>query len=188
MPRQSPSKARPDPFRDEFHRLLGQLVHAIARFDFTVGLQLNWLGPYCQKDVTELLSPRQAKLGEHLKKLKALIMDVYEPAGPKALAEFTEWFARADQARVLRNDYCAARNTGPDPVGLGGDSFDCIDPATSMVDVSGLPLPSLAALPLREDHENGRADGWNRCHAGCSRTRLEAKLRGDRRGVDHVFS
>lgn len=32
-----------DPFSDEFHRLLGRLVHAIARFDFNVGLQLNWL-------------------------------------------------------------------------------------------------------------------------------------------------
>src|SRR5690606_27222454 len=37
--------------------------------------------------------------------------------------------------------YCAARNTGPDPVGLGGDSFDCIDPVTSMVDVFGSAVP-----------------------------------------------
>lgn len=73
----------------------------------------------------------------------------------------------------------------PDPAGLGDDSFDCIDPVTSMVDVSGLPFPSMVALPPPSgDH----AHGWNRCHAGCSRTRLEATLRADSRGVDQVLS
>lgn len=33
-----------------------------------------------------------------------------------------------------------------------------------------------------------RAHGWNRCQAGCLRTRLEAKLRLDRLGVDQVLS
>ena len=63
-----PTNTQEDPFRDEFHRLLGRLIHSIARFDFTVGLQLNWLGPHCQQDVSGLLSARQAKLGERLKK------------------------------------------------------------------------------------------------------------------------
>lgn len=146
MPRQFPSKARPDAFRDEFHRLLGQLVHAIARFDFTVGLQLNWLGPYCQQDVAELLSPRQARLGERLKKLKALIMDVYEPAGPKALAEFTEWFTRADQARVLRNDYAHGR--------WGVPGKHKLTPSGRMIDAE----PLLAFMPLHWDLTPDRAD------------------------------
>lgn len=44
-----PASTQEDPFSDEFHRLLGRLIHSIARFDFTVGLQLNWLGPHCQQ-------------------------------------------------------------------------------------------------------------------------------------------
>ena len=33
-------------FDDEFHRLLGYLVRHSARFDFYVGLQLNWMADY----------------------------------------------------------------------------------------------------------------------------------------------
>lgn len=135
-----------DPFRDEFHRLLGRLIHSIARFDFTVGLQLNWLGPHCQQDVSGLLSARQAKLGERLKKLKTLIMDVYEPAGPAALAEFADWFDKADQARVLRNDYAHGRWGVP-----GKYRFK---PLGRMIDAE----PLLAFIPLHWDMTPDRAD------------------------------
>jgi len=40
------SNMRETEFEDEFHRLLGRLVHATARFDFNVGLQLNSFGIY----------------------------------------------------------------------------------------------------------------------------------------------
>ena len=75
-------------FQDEFHRLLGRLVHAHARFDFNIGLQLNWLGSYYQIDVAEQLDPRKAQLGTRLKKLKQLILDMYQPAGGRALDRF----------------------------------------------------------------------------------------------------
>jgi len=65
-----------DPFEDEFHRLLGRLVHAHARFDFNLGLQLKWLGPYCQVDLGGLLDPQTSRLGERLKKLRQLVLDV----------------------------------------------------------------------------------------------------------------
>lgn len=69
----------------------------------------RWLGPHCQQDVSDLLTARQARLGDRLKKLEVLIMDVYEPAGPKALAEFSAWFENVHQARALRNDYAHGR-------------------------------------------------------------------------------
>ena len=135
-----------DPFRDEFHRLLGRLIHSIARFDFTVGLQLNWLGPHCQQDVSGLLSARQAKLGERLKKLRTLIMNVYESAGPAAPAEFSVWFDKADQARVLRNDYAYGRWDVP-----GKHRFK---PPGRMIDAE----PLLAFIPLHWDMPPDRAD------------------------------
>lgn len=138
--------SREDPFRDEFHRLLGRLIHAIARFDFTVGLQLNWLGPYCQQDVSGLLGARQARLGERLKKLEVLIMDVYEPAGAQALAEFSTWFERADQARVLRNDYAHGRWGVPGKLK--------VKPPGRMIDAE----PMLAFIPLHWDMTPDRAD------------------------------
>jgi hypothetical protein len=140
------ASAKEDPFRDEFHRLLGRLIHSIARFDFTVGLQLNWLGPHCQQDVSVLLSARQAKLGERLKKLKALIMDVYEPAGTQALAEFSTWFDKADQARGLRNDYAHGR------WGVPGKYL--FKPPGRLIDAK----PLLAFIPLHWDMTPDRAD------------------------------
>jgi len=42
------SNMRKTEFEDEFHRLLGRLVHTTARFDFNVDLQLNSFGIYYQ--------------------------------------------------------------------------------------------------------------------------------------------
>jgi hypothetical protein len=83
-----------DDFRDEFHRLLGRLVHAHGQFDFNVGLQLNWMGPYYGDDVAELLDPHKAQFSKRLKKLKQLVMNAFEPAG---------------EATALRNDYVHGR-------------------------------------------------------------------------------
>lgn len=135
-----------DPFSDEFHRLLGRLVHAIARFDFNVGLQLNWLGPHCQQDVSDLLTARQARLGDRLKKLEVLIMDVYEPAGAKALTEFSAWFENAHQARALRNDYAHGRWGVP-----GKYNFK---PPGRLIDAE----PLLVFVPLQWDMSPDRVD------------------------------
>jgi hypothetical protein len=53
-------------FENEFHRLLGRLVHATARFDVNIGHQLNWLGIYYQVDVKELLNPCRTQLKQRL--------------------------------------------------------------------------------------------------------------------------
>ena len=104
----TPKPAPRDPFEDEFHRLLGRLVHAQARFDFNVGLSLNWMGPHYGREVTDLLDPINTLLGTRLRKLKALVLDAYEPAAKQALVDFKAWFEKADRARCLRNDYVNA--------------------------------------------------------------------------------
>lgn len=108
------SKAPPEiyginTFREEFHRLLGRLVHETAQFDFYIGLQLNWLGDYYKVDLGDLLDPKKSQLNQRLKKLRQITMRAYQRAGDDALAEFSEWFDRADNARALRNDYVHGR-------------------------------------------------------------------------------
>jgi len=135
-----------DPFEDEFHRLLGRLVHVHARFDFNIGLQLNWMGPYYQEDVAELLNPLQTQLGRRLKKLKQLILDIYSPAGEEALTAFKAWFKRADEARGLRNDYVHGR------WGVPG-KYNFIPPGR-MIDA----VPLLTFVPLHWDTSPDRPD------------------------------
>ena len=131
-------------FEDEFHRLLGRLVHAHARFDFNVGLQLNWLGPYYQVEVAELLDPGQTQLCKRLRKFKQLVLDVFKPAGEEALAEFTAWFERADKVRALRNDYVHGR---------WGVKYD-FKPPGRIIDAE----PRLCFVPLHWDMAPDRPD------------------------------
>jgi len=142
----TPKLEHPDPFKDEFHRLLGRLVHAQAMFDFNVGLQLNWMGPHCHEDVADLLNPVKTQLGTRLKKLKKLVLDVYEPAGEQAIAEFKAWFKKSDEARALRNDYVHGRWGVP-----GGYNFK---PPGRIVDAE----PLLAFVRLHWDTSPERPD------------------------------
>lgn len=96
-------------FDREFHFLLGRLVHAHARFDFNVGLQLHWMGPMYGVDVSELLHPYKATFKARLDLFKRLVLDVYQPAGVAFVTEFRAWFDRAEKCRVLRNDYAHGR-------------------------------------------------------------------------------
>lgn len=96
-------------FEDEFHCILGRLVHETARFDFFVGLQLSWLGGHCGIDVSKELSVSKATLSTRLTKLQAIVAQAFKAAGPTAMAEFDNWFARAASARALRNDYAHGR-------------------------------------------------------------------------------
>jgi len=64
---------------------------------------------HCQHEESDLFTARQARLGNRLKKLEVLIMDVFEPTCTKALVEFSAWFENAHQARTLRNDYAHGR-------------------------------------------------------------------------------
>ena len=137
---------RGDAFVDEFHRQLGRLVHAHAGFDFNVGLQLNWLGPHCQVDVSELLDPRRSQLGLRLKTLKRLVLDVFGPAGENAAAEFEAWFERADECRAVRNDYVHGRWGVPGKYEFSGEG--------RMIDAE----PLLTFVPLHWNMEPDRAD------------------------------
>ena len=96
-------------FSRDFHCLLGRLVHAHARFDFTIGLQLNWMGPMYGVEVSEVLDPCRATFKARLNFFKRLVLEVYQPVGSKFVAEFQSWFNRAERCRVLRNDYAHGR-------------------------------------------------------------------------------
>lgn len=60
-------------FLEEFHRHLGRLVNATASFDFNIGLQLNWMGPWLGIDVAEALDPKRTHLRQRLKRLMRLM-------------------------------------------------------------------------------------------------------------------
>jgi hypothetical protein len=96
-------------FKDEFHRLLGRLVHATAVFDFNVGLQLLNSGVFTQNELDELLNPCTTQLKKRLVALKKVVQKTFHSAEGKANAEFSEWFDCADNCRVLRNDYVHGR-------------------------------------------------------------------------------
>ena len=92
-------------FENEFYRLLGVLIHNTARFDRYIGLQLNWMADYYGFKRGELLDPRKTCMQKRIAKLKAVSKKAFQPAGAKAMAEFSEWFAKIDKVRALRNDY-----------------------------------------------------------------------------------
>jgi len=93
---------------DQLHLLLGRLVHAHARFDFNLGLQLKWIGPCLGVAVDHLLNPR-APFSQRLAALEPLVVEVYCEAGADAPADFEHWFDRAREAKALRNDHAHGR-------------------------------------------------------------------------------
>lgn len=96
-------------FSREFHHLLGRMVHAHARFDFNVGLQLSWMGPTYGVEVTDVLNPHKATFKVRLNFFKRLVLEAYQPGGAAFVTEFRIWFDRAEKCRVLRNDYAHGR-------------------------------------------------------------------------------
>ena len=144
-PKNKNPSQRGDAFKDEFHRQLGRLVHAHARFDFNVGLQLNWLGQYYKVEVSDLLDPRKAQLGLRLKKLRGLVLDVFEPAGETAIADFKAWFKLADESRAIRNDYVHGRWGVPGNYSYkNGDRLIDADPLLTFVPLHWKMEPELA--------------------------------------------
>lgn len=136
MPKQV---ATENELEDEFHRLLGRLVHASARFDFYIGLQLNYLGPYRRQDVSGLLRTDRARLSDRLKRLRELVLETYATAGAEFSEEFNRWFEDAEHARVLRNDCAHGRWAVPAKYGLTPDGR------------RDLSKPILAFVPLDFD-------------------------------------
>lgn len=100
--------------KDEFHRLLGKLVHLTAQFDFNVGLQLTSLGSLdlaqgCTIDFEVALHPTKTQLGTRLKQLRRLICYVFEKLNQAVPTEIGAWFLKAEESRALRNDYVHGR-------------------------------------------------------------------------------
>jgi hypothetical protein len=96
-------------FEDAFHLLLGRMVHAIARLDFHVGLQLCYWGSDKDTQIQSLLKPKTAKLDERLKALECLMRAAWVNAAAGGQQDFSRWFERAHRARVFRNDYAHGR-------------------------------------------------------------------------------
>lgn len=110
---------------DEVHRLLGRLVHASARFDFNMGLQLVWLGPYCQVPVAQLLDKR-VPFNQRLQMLRRLVLDVFAHENDDAREAFAAWFNGIDKAKALRNDYAHGRWGFQHGLQLADPEFDFV--------------------------------------------------------------
>ena len=96
-------------FKDEFHRLLGRLVHAISQLDFNAGLELNFWVREDDPALQKLLRRRTAKLDDRLKALEEIMIRACTSSGDEALQAFRDWFKRAHRAKALRNDYAHGR-------------------------------------------------------------------------------
>lgn len=96
-------------FYSAFHLLLGRLVHAIARLDFGMGLQLRYWGREEDPKIQELLEPQTAKLKGRLKALERLMQAAWARPNPEGERELALWFERAHKARGFRNDYAHGR-------------------------------------------------------------------------------
>lgn len=93
---------------DQLHRLLGRLVHAFARLDFCVGLQLKWLGPYRGMNVDRLLDAR-LPFKHRFDALEPLVLDMYAHTNRVAHDLYQTWFTRVERAKAVRNNYAHGR-------------------------------------------------------------------------------
>lgn len=105
----SPCRLKDERFEDSFHRLLGRLVHTVARLDFNIGLQLRFWGLEDDPKIQVLLQPRTSQLNARLQALKRLLGMAWEGVDPEGLQDMADWFSRADQARAFRNEYAHGR-------------------------------------------------------------------------------
>ena len=137
---------KPGEIEDEMHRLLGRLVHEIARFDFIVGLQLRWIGIRLGVDTTKSLNVKKYRLADRLKCLQLRIEPLLSKQSPNALCEFRAWFDRAERARALRNDYAHGRWAAPGKY------------VESPQGPEHPRVPLLAFIPLDWDTSSGRPD------------------------------
>lgn len=96
-------------FDSAFHLLLGRLVHAIARLDFIVGLQLRYWAPEDDSRIRALLKPGTPKLNDRLTVLQELVGAAWSSHHAEGQMELCLWFERAHKARGLRNEYAHGR-------------------------------------------------------------------------------
>lgn len=97
-----------DDGRDALHLLLGRLIHAYARLDHFIGLQLNWLGEYRSQPVTKLLRKNVA-FDRRLKCLRQLAIETWGHTDPKVAEEFSAWFKEVTRVQGQRNKFAHGR-------------------------------------------------------------------------------
>jgi hypothetical protein len=90
------------------HRLLGRLVHAYARLDHFVGLQLRWLGDYRAQPVEQLLR-KTVRFDTRLHRLKKLALETWGHTDPAVAEQFREWFAVVVRVQKQRNTLAHGR-------------------------------------------------------------------------------
>ncbi|WP_418120628.1 hypothetical protein [Variovorax sp. 350MFTsu5.1] len=93
---------------DAMHRLLGRLVHAYARLDHYVGLQLKWLGDYRAQPVEQLLR-KTIPFDMRLRRLKRLAIETWGHTDQAVANEFREWFAAVERIQKQRNNFAHGR-------------------------------------------------------------------------------
>ncbi|WP_431113050.1 hypothetical protein [Variovorax paradoxus] len=84
------------------HRLLGRLIHAYARLDHFVGLQIAWLGDYRGQSVKDLLV-RGVNFAQRLRSLQLLTLETWGHSDPRVAQEFAAWFRDVRRAQAQRN-------------------------------------------------------------------------------------
>lgn len=94
--------------RDALHLLLGRLIHAYARLDHFMGLQLKWLGEYRDRPVAELLRKNVA-FDRRLKLLHALSIETWGHSDAKVADEFRAWFKAVERVQKQRNRFAHGR-------------------------------------------------------------------------------
>lgn len=98
-----------DDFDSAFHLLLGRLVHAIARLDFNIGLQLRYWAHKDDSRIHGLLKPGTPKLHERLKTLEELVSAAWSACHDEGQKELCGWFELAHKSRGIRNEYAHGR-------------------------------------------------------------------------------
>lgn len=94
--------------RDALHLLLGRLIHAYARLDHFMGLQLKWLGEYRGRPVAKLLRKNVA-FDRRLKLLHELSIETWGHSDAKIADEFKKWFKEVERVQKQRNRFAHGR-------------------------------------------------------------------------------
>jgi hypothetical protein len=94
--------------RDALHVLLGRLIHAYARLDHFMGLQLKWLGEYRGRAVAQLLRKNVA-FDRRLKLLRDLSIETWGHSDLKVAADFEAWFKEVERVQKQRNRFAHGR-------------------------------------------------------------------------------
>lgn len=94
--------------RDALHLLLGRLIHAYARLDHFIGLQLKWLGEYRDRPTAKVLRKR-TPFELRLRLLRELAIESWGHSDVKVADEFKVWFKEVERVQKQRNRFAHGR-------------------------------------------------------------------------------